>query len=305
MELYLLWIIWSMALGGIMSWALVNFHRQRKLKDLQDEHRYLEEAALDLLCRFQSIAGQAEQQSLEALQFFDADSDGEQYSELTVQHVLREVDRILNVFQDDVGKAIQSAMNIIQMENNYELLTNNLEAIGFIADQTRLLALNATTEAARAGEQGRGFSVVAEEISKLASRSQATVTNIQGIVAAAEESSKLALDNLAELGSLDVIAKLSRKSHVTGMIEKIAQKSTELQKNAVRANQHTRALAEDISQILVAMQFQEITRQKIERLYRPLRNMHSYIESLMAIKDGTTPASESLNSLREFVKGSG
>lgn len=57
-----------------------------------------------------------------------------------------------------------------------------IQMITSIAKQTVLLALNASIEAARAGENGRGFSVVAEEISKLASQSRESATEISGII---------------------------------------------------------------------------------------------------------------------------
>jgi methyl-accepting chemotaxis protein len=262
-----------------------------------------ESAALELCGRFQRISQRAQEQAGQAANLVSGSGFDEHGSRITVETILQEIDETLSRFVQDVRNTAQVTAGVVtvmqEVDASTKAIAGSLAEVEFIADQTRLLALNAAIEAARAGEHGRGFAVVADEVAKLANRSGSAATNIRALIGTVRDSTGRAMKELAALAAMNVNETLAAKDRVEKRARVMVQRNTELQSRVQQAGGQAEELVRDISQIVMSMQFQDMTRQVIEHVNDPLLKVHEQMACLMAGKgEQPTQASEWLRELR-------
>ncbi len=251
------------------------------VRQLEEVVQQTESAAMDIGDRFMNIVERARSQSSDASSAFvklagDGSEKDDTLTELS-KHALSDVIEGMKETSQIANQTLSDMDVIIQATESAKTM---VDEIGYIADQTNLLALNAAIEAARAGEHGRGFAIVADEVRKLSDRSHKAadeirkiVTNIETDTKGIHQKTEISVNKTNTTSSEAATVVEDTLAKIDGTIENVKAQLDNLTKE-------TESLAKDIGGIVVSMQFQDITRQRVEHVIEPLIEFKSELEKM-------------------------
>ena len=195
----------------------------------------------------------------------------------------------LGIVLDTLKLAQQSRQAMLASTRALTAYTEELEImakeVASIADQTNLLALNAAIEAARAGNAGMGFAVVADEVRKLSTRSSETgkkMTQKVGVINSAiltaiAESEKSSLKDAEAVQSSDVT--------VQKVLARFSGEASVLSASAETLRNESSGICNEISDVLVSLQFQDRVSQILNHVKTNMEKLHLHLESRQKMQD--------------------
>lgn len=181
----------------------------RQVSEITDETGNAASGAEEMSNTMTSIAAASEQASA------NINSVAVSTEQMTnsVAEIANNTERARDVTGDAVKNVANASARVDELDSAAKEISQVIEAIVEIAEQTKLLALNATIEAARAGEAGKGFAVVANEVKELAKQTREATADIRVKIENMQTSTE---STVAEIGNINSV--MNDVNEIVGII---------------------------------------------------------------------------------------
>ncbi|SCM75827.1 putative Chemotaxis sensory transducer [uncultured Pleomorphomonas sp.] len=162
----------------------------------------------------------------------------------SIAEIARQTENATQVARRASEEARRTDATIVSLAEAADRIGNVVTLIKAIAEQTNLLALNATIEAARAGEAGKGFAVVASEVKNLAGQTAKATEEIATQIAAIQVSTSEAVTAIRSIS--DIMVDVDRTTMIiSSAVTEQGTATSEISSNAQRAAAGTRSATEE------------------------------------------------------------
>lgn len=163
----------------------------------------------------------------------------------SISEIAQQITRSNDIAQQAASRVSEANGDVKTLSEAAHKIDGVVRLINDIAEQTNLLALNATIEAARAGEAGKGFAVVASEVKTLASQTANATGSISEQINGIQSATEKAVSAIANIGQ--VIGEMTEISTaIAAAMEEQRAAASEITRSAQEAAGGTRKVAESI-----------------------------------------------------------
>jgi methyl-accepting chemotaxis protein/CHASE3 domain sensor protein len=196
----------------------------------------------------QSLSSQVSGSSEEASNNMQSVASATEELSVSVDEIGRRVRESSQIAQAAVLQAQQTDGRISKLSRAAQEIGDVVKLITAIAEQTNLLALNATIEAARAGEAGRGFAVVASEVKSLASQTAKATDEISSHISGMQGATQESVAAIKEIGG--TIAKISDiAATISSAVEQQSSATQEIARSVQNVAEGTQQAAANIMRV--------------------------------------------------------
>ncbi|BAU56361.1 methyl-accepting chemotaxis protein [Halorhodospira halochloris] len=255
--------------------------------DLEQIHGLVRDAIQSLNESFNGMDRATDEQERLARAVIERTGTDSAMDEFGISEFVSETESFLNTYVDlivDMSrrsvKTVSRIDDILAQMSNIDNLLGDLKGI---ADQTDLLALNASIEAARAGESGRGFSVVAEEVRKLAEKSNVFNQQIADEVTSINELVEITRREVGEMASTDMNVTLSTKEQISQMMETLRNLDKEVEQQVTKISNVSRQIDGHVADAVRALQFEDIVTQLVESSRTGVEGLNVYLDGVRGV----------------------